>query len=928
MGKTLWLTVVAGLAGAAAAPAAEVVLENPRMRAVLGEDAVWRSLGDKPAGKELCAADKRVSLAAVELSGRWHNADRASLTGDQLTVSFDGCDTRLTYAVTATDDWIALRLEKVFGARPGHVTLVRLPVAVTEHVGSRLGAAWNDRHAVCLRAINLQTQVSCARQKDHTLLSAAAQDFPGPKLEGTGAAIIVSPTPELKPILVRLAAAFDLVRNEQEGVASRDLPIARQSYWFLDFAEKDVDRVIDYCRKTGIRQVMLGCGSWCTSVGHFTFNTNRYPDGVESLRRTVAKLHEAGILVGMHTFASKISKTDPYVTPVPSRGFWVDMTAALAGDLAADEKTVRTTTDLSQWPGSPVCRQKVWEGHVSKHQDVIIDDEIIRYESIGPEGKWDTFLGCQRGAWGTRAAAHKAAAECRHYGVDGCINGYIIDQDSPLFQESTSRLAEVFNTCDFDMVYFDGSEDVDRRRYDYYASNAHAVPMRKFTRRPLIHQGGGFTHGLYHSFTRSGTVDQYPGTYLAHLHAGGTIDRWPTCKDHIDRSVGGVHACEEDMTPGELGWFGIGPKSGAYDGLQFDEIEYLMCKSLAYNAPISLQTGFARMEAHPLTPDILEIVRTYEEIRLAGTAPPETRERLKAQGRDFILLPAALGKDATPQFAVVEGVPEVAGAHDVRAMVGPLGDGAIATVWHYVGKEGTLVLDVPEVEAYDVRGGRVTVEKLDAKTASAVPLGSGRLTLHFPRLGPDAVRERLGRAKLELRKPVVLWIQGEDCREIAGAMSAGSKAGVDEPGALGDVVLSTGPIDRSGKAPSYCEYRVAIPRKARWTLWARVRYPTGGDMSFGLVRPGEPVTLSGDQVLGNCGANDKKWHWTGRGGGVSTVPPGSPIILALDAGELVFRIYPREGPGTLPGNPRLDCLCLTEDGDYVPTDADAKAGLK
>jgi hypothetical protein len=61
---------------------------------------------------------------------------------------------------------------------------------------------------------------------------------------------------------------------------------------------------------------------------------------------------------------------------------------------------------------------------------------------------------------------------------------------------------------------------------------------------------------------------------------------------------------------------------------------------------------------------------------------------------------------------------------------------------------------------------------------------------------PLAEREEYGkgRAKLELCKPVVLWIQGEDCREIAGTMVKGSKAGVDEPGALGDVALSTGPI--------------------------------------------------------------------------------------------------------------------------------------
>ncbi|MHC4400753.1 MAG: hypothetical protein ACYTG0_13840 [Planctomycetota bacterium] len=540
-----------------------------------------------------------------------------------------------------------------------------------------------------------------------------------------------------------------------------------------------------------------------------------------------------------------------------------------------------------------MCKQKVWEGHVSKHQEVILDDEIIRYERIGPEGRWDSFLGCQRGAYGTAAAAHKAGTECRHYAVDGCINGYILDQESPLFEETTSRLAHVFNHCDFDMVYFDGSEDVDRRRYHYYGSNAHAVPMRKFNKRPVI---------------RSATIDQYPGTYLAYLRAGGTIDDWPTCKDHVDRSVRRVIACDDEMIPGELGWFGIGPKSGEYDGLQFDEIEYLMTKSLAHNAPISLQTSFGRMEAHPLTPDILEIVRQYEAIRLAGRVPEATRERVKQQGKDFVMLPAAVGRhDVSPAFVEVEALAEVAGTHDLRSFAGPFGDDTVATLWHYVGKEGKLILDTTGVDVYDVKGEVVETEKRDGKTV--VPVDHRRMLLCFADSSPDAVRERLAGARLELRKPEVIWLQAEDYASREGPMVKGSEADIEDSDALGDVVLGAGPIDRTGQAPCYCEYRVTIPRKARWTLWARVRYPTGG------------------QVLGNCGANDEKWHWTGRGGGVTTVPPGSPIVLNLEPGDLVFRIYPREGPGTQKGNPRLDCFCLTEDPEYRPSDEDAEAAL-
>ena len=208
-----------------------------------------------------------------------------------------------------------------------------------------------------------------------------------------------------------------------------------------------------------------------------------------------------------------------------------------------------------------------------------------------------------------------------------------------------------------------------------------------------------------------------------------------------------------------------------------------------------------------------------------------------------------------------------------------------------------------------------------------VPVDHRRMLLHLPGISAAQARKLLTDATLEVRKPTVIWIQAEDHAGCAGSMVKGSAAGVQEPDALGDVVLCSGRFDRSGGTPCYTEYKVDVPHKGRWTLWGRVRYPTGGDMSFGLVLPDQEVTLSGNQVLGNCGVNDKEWHWTGRGGGVTTVPPGSPVIFTLEAGEFAFRIYPREGPSTTAGNPRLDCLCLAEDPEYRPSDVDAKAAL-
>ena len=535
---------------------------------------------------------------------------------------------------------------------------------------------------------------------------------------------------------------------------------------------------------------------------------------------------------------------------------------------------------------------------------------------------WDTFLSCKRGAWGTKPSSHAAGATAYHYGVDGCINGYIIDQETSLMDEVADRIAHIFNYCGFDMVYFDGSEDVDRRRFHYYMSNFHEEAMRRFKKRPIVHMGGGLTHLNWHSFARTATVDTYLNTLRGAIISGATVDKWPTVKEHVDRSVQRLLAGRQDMMPGELGWFGIWPKGDNTDGLQLDDIEYLMCKSLGYDAPISLETSFAQMDAHVLTPEILNIVREYERLRMAGTISEDIAKMLQTPEEDF----AMVQWGGEINFAAVEEVPLVGGTHDVRSFVGEFGDGSVATIWHYLRDGHVLVqLDPRRVTLTSLTGEKLEFETEDAKPL--IPIGSTRNTLLCRGVSAAQLRQALENAEVRMRQAMMIFVRATDYRKLEGQMTRGSTVGVTEPEAFGDVIVCTG-SPRPGEANHwYAEYTVELPHEGRWTLWARVRYPSGADHSFGIVLPDEEVTLRDRQVLGNCGVNEKKWHWTGRGGGVTTVPPGQPITFNLESGPFTFRIYAREGAGTIAMNPRLDLLCLIDDPLVVPTDEDARKKL-
>jgi hypothetical protein len=506
--------------------------------------------------------------------------------------------------------------------------------------------------------------------------------------------------------------------------------------------------------------------------------------------------------------------------------------------------------------------------------------------------------------------------------VDGCINGYIIDQETSLLDEVATNVAHVFNDCGFDMVYFDGGEDVPKNRFNYYVSRFQEAAMSRFTGRPIIHMGTIMTHLLWHSFARSATVDTYLNTLHGAIISGQPVDKWPTVKSHIDRSVKYMLSVRQDLMPGELGWFGIWPKQKNTDGLQLDEAEYLMCKSLGYDVPISLETGFSQMESHVLTPEILNIVKVYEELRMKRAVPLETCAKLQQLGKDFALIQDR-GKR---EWVEVTEVPKVGGTHEVRSFVGTRGSGSVATLWHYA-REGqvALALKPEQVRVTDFFGQPIKTTVDQGKLV--IPVGSQRTTLLCDRLPADQLRAALENAEVRARQAVSLFIRADACAKIVGKMAKGRDVGVKEPEALGDVILCTGAPALGKTDDWYCEYTVNLPHAGNWTLWARVRYPTGGDMSFGIVRPGEPVKLDYSQVLGNCGQNGAKWHWTGRGAGSTDVPPGQPITFKLPKGPFTFRIYAREGAGTAATNPRLDCLCLTDEADALPTDDAARKAL-
>ena len=78
-------------------------------------------------------------------------------------------------------------------------------------------------------------------------------------------------------------------------------------------------------------------------------------------------------------------------------------------------------------------------------------------------------------------------------------------------------------------------------------------------------------------------------------------------------------------------------------GTQVDQIEYIACKALAWNAPLSVMGNLDVFKRHPHADELLAALKRWEDAKLAGTIAPAMRETMKDPKREWSLRPAKDG---------------------------------------------------------------------------------------------------------------------------------------------------------------------------------------------------------------------------------------------------------------------------------------------
>lgn len=583
-----------------------VTLQTELFSYSIGPDGRNLRFVEKQSGRDyLAPGDHR--FAAVRRGATQHPATSVVARGGQLEIAFGNAGVKAVLRASSHPRHVVLEVVKVEGQPIDEFVFLDVPLTLQGKPG--------EPFAACALARNERTHVAglpgpCGR------LRARAVRVVG--MEGASVAICAAPPTGLRPCLQEaVSAAPDLPHSPLGGPWALDAPINRGSYLFNfdGITEKNVEEWIDLARSLGMTQIDFH-GGHSFRFGDCEPNPALYPQGKESLKRVIDRLHAAGISAGLHTYAFFLAKNCPWVIPVPDPRLASQAVFTLADDLppAGDAVPVAEPTDKVSTITGFFVRNSV---------TLRIDEELVTFTGVAHQPPY-RFTGCRRGQYGTKPAAHAKGA--RVYHLKECFGLFVPDPHTTLFEEVAARTAEIINYCGFDMMYLDaldGEDILGGAQYAWHYGSRFVYEIWRRLRRPVLTEMSTFHHHLWVVRSRCCAWDHPNRSH----------------KKFIDIHCRANEDSRRMFLPGELGWWALKNWSGAQGERTFpDDIEYLMAKCLGTDTGLALMGIDPKTaKAAPALPRLAAIIRRYEELRHSGQVPEAVKARLRQPGEEYTL---------------------------------------------------------------------------------------------------------------------------------------------------------------------------------------------------------------------------------------------------------------------------------------------------
>lgn len=851
---------------------AQIVLETQDLRLSMDETGLVRSLVAKPSGREHCWSEPPRRAFTVVQGNTELPASAVTLTGDDLQVVFGKGTVTAHLRLIRAEQYVALRLQSIEGERVAKISLLRLRIRRPPYLGRWVNAAYDDEFGICLCAGSKETNARMSRpRKGVGYVNMAAVAYKEPGFDGTLAVLFGCPKP--KQTFLERMAVVERDLGLPLGAKHRQDPAYKYSYLWVSPTPDDIHEYIRWARRGGFRMILFSYTAFTRGAGHFVWN-DRYPNGMADLKKVTDAVRAAGLALGLHIHYNKAHKTDPYVTPVPDDRLHQVRRFTLAGSI--DDSSDALSLNENPKGCTLDDRRRVLK----------VGNELITYQAYTTEPPY-RFTGCKRGAQKTTASAHEAGAQAALLDVDTWPIFIRFDQNTDIQDEAAERIAAVYReTGPYDMVYFDGAEDVHAPRW-YHTANAVYRVHRHFDPPPPVCEAAANTHFSWHMVTRSNAYDSVAPAEMK------AFCRKAPCRSAPDRAL--------NFSRVNFGWLhGFGRSPSKYIGP--DVLEYILSRGAAWDCPFSMTVSRKELGTNPRTEDCFGVIKMWEDARIDGKLTDAQRQQLKNLDQEHHLF---INERGEHELVPIHELPQVAKGRSFKAYTFARTSQPADTyvlIWS-LADEADLMLDVPRGKLTVMRPFGTALPAADGNAAISI---GDRHYLVFADTDATEIAEVLRNAKSSAGVPTALYLPAKSYSAKVGQLALAS---TQDEGALGECIVPTAPHSHATPQNWYVDYTFDLPYKGRWYLWGRMKYKDTNSNSFFSGLPGVPgkkERFGNSYVWG-------KWLWE----------LGS--TFRFDEGRATVRVYVRESAPNV--SPLLDVLCLTNDAGYEPNDELAAAAL-
>jgi hypothetical protein len=429
--------------------------------------------------------------------------------------------------------------------------------------------------------------------------------IPGETVVGSSIALFGSPADRALDRIGAIEVAERLPHPMIDGEWVKKWRDLGRSYLIAPFTESTVDELLDLTRRANLMSLYHPepFASW----GHYGLDQKAFPNGNAGMKRAVEKGRALGIRIGAHTLTNFINTNDAYVSPIPDPRLARTGESRLAADLDAAAKEIRVASPKY------FANEKANWLHAA-----VIGQEIVRYRAVSKSEPW-TLLDCERGAFGTVAAAHR----------NGSVIGKLVDHPYKVFfptidlqDEIARNLARWFNETGVSHMDFDGHEGCLGSGQGDYAIERFAKVFYDALDHPVINGTSNSEPFYWHINTDCNWGEPWYGGFRESMQ---------------EYRLQNQALFERNFVPHMLGWYRLTATTS------LAEMEWMLARAAGHNAGFAMSTTLEELQRNPDTAVLLDSIREWETARRQGAFSRDQQTRLQNPALDFHLEPAGSG---------------------------------------------------------------------------------------------------------------------------------------------------------------------------------------------------------------------------------------------------------------------------------------------